>query len=89
MKTLKRLYVSPTPWWSNHIDGNVLDNASNQVLTFGGRHDDENIKLIAAAPDLYEVARALVDDFAKAGTMELCDLIDKAEAALKKAGGAE
>lgn len=89
MKTLKELGISPTPWCPNHIDGNVLDNAANQVLTFGGRHDDENINLIAAAPDLYEVVRALVDDFAKAGTMELCDLIDRAEAALEKAGGAE
>ncbi len=89
MKTLKRLYVSPTPWRANHLDSNVLDNDDNQVLTFGCWHDDENIKLIAAAPDLYEVVWALVYDFAKAGRMNICTLVGKAEAALEKAGGAE
>lgn len=63
----------------------LQDDISEKELIEAGHNAD----LIAAAPDLYEVVRALVDDFAKAGEMDICTLVGKAEAALKKAGGAE
>ena len=89
MKALEKLGVSPTPWMPDYVDCAVLDKNDRNVLLNTGLCEEANIKLVSAAPDLYEVARALVDDFAKAGEMDICTLVGKAEAALKKAGGAE
>lgn len=92
MKTLKELGIGPAPWthihqwkWEELVDlnGDVIADTPMYAENYN------NARLISAAPDLYEVVRALVDDFAKAGEMDICTLIGKAEAALKKAGGAE
>ena len=72
-----------------HCDAIVQTQLDMDMSKAKAMEINHNADLIAAAPDLYEVVRALVDDFAKAGEMDLCILIGKAEAALKKAGGAE
>ncbi len=105
MKTLKELGISPTPWVSRLFFFNprkpkvyIIYDAERETLATVPQDEISeeksmeliyNANLMAAAPDLYEVVRALVDDFAKAGEMDICTLIGKAEAALEKAGGAE
>lgn len=105
MKTLKELGISPAPWVSSLFYYKLhtprvyrIYDAERETIATGPQYEmsaeklmemNHNADLISAAPDLYEVVRALVDDFAKAGEMNLCTLFDKAEAALKKAGGAE
>lgn len=103
MKTLKELGISPAPWkmyvgvYSFWVD----DNAGEFVCMKSSTSlNDRNIgkrnaRLIAAAPDLYEALRGLLEivcvDCNSAykidGKCVKCPRVVAAEAALKKAGG--
>ena len=91
MKALKELNISPIPWHPNCIDGNIIDNDDNQVLIFGGWHDEGNLKLMAAAPDLYDALRHVYFVFGKESCTlkEASHALNKAAVALRKAGGTD
>ena len=104
MKTLEQLGISPAPW-KVAMDDIAMVFSGSQYPSLSTPHicevdiiDDperkcNDIKLIAAAPDLYEALAAILSCAEKEApfTMESRMLIamDMARKAIKKAGGME
>ena len=100
MKTLEQLGISPAPW---HIEKNTgvlcakSERYKHPIVDDCGSFENNNDKrLIAAAPDLYEALRGLLEivcidcnsSYKVDGKCVKCPRVVAAEAALKKAGGA-
>ena len=67
MKTLEQLGISPAPW-RQEANGygtlDVLGNDDSLVVAYENpinKHDQENRRLIAAAPELYKALRGLLE----------------------------
>ena len=97
MKTLEQLDISPAPW---HIEKNtgVLCAKSERykhpiVDDYGNFENNNDKRLIAAAPELYEALVAMLSCAEKEApfTMEsrMSIAMDMARKAIKKAGGME
>lgn len=97
MKTLEQLGISPAPW---HIEKNTGVLCAKRerykypiVDDCGDFENDNDKRLIAAAPDLYEALAAMLSCVEKEApfTMEsrMSIAIDMARKAIKKAGGEE
>ena len=105
MKTLEQLGISPTPW-RQEANGygtlDVLGSDDSLVVAYENpldRNDQENRRLIAAAPELYEALRMYQEVFEKIRKsawfldanfheiMSLNKVMTAAEAALAKAAG--
>ena len=95
MKTVEQLGISPTPW---HIEKNtgVLCAKSERykhpiVDDCGNFENDNDERLIAAAPELYEALVAMLScaendaPFTKKSGMSIA--MDMAQKAIKKTGG--
>ena len=108
MKTLEQLGISPAPW-KVAMDDIAMVFSGSQYPSLSTPHicevdiiDDperkcNDIKLIAAAPELYEALRGLLEivcidcnsSYKVDGKCVKCPRVVAAEAALKKAGGEE
>lgn len=89
MKTLEQLGISPTPWKIGGEDFDVVDANNEIVVEYQSLKSD--IRLIAAAPDLYEALAAMLScaekesPFTRESGMSIA--IDMARKAIKKSGG--
>ena len=96
MKPLEQLGVSPAPWRIND-HASVLDRYFEIISGQYGPYNWHNASLIAAAPELYEALRGLLEivcidcnsSYKVDGKCVKCPRVVAAEAALKKAGGEE
>ena len=106
MKTLEQLGISPAPWRqvaNGYGTLDVLGIDDSLVVAYENpinNNDQENRRLIAAAPELYEALRMYQDVFEKISMsawfidakfheiMSLNKVMTAADAALAKAGGA-
>lgn len=97
MKTLEELGISPVPW---HIEKNTgvlcakSERYKHPIVDDCGNFENNNDKrLIAASPDLYEALAAMLSCAEKEApfTMEsrMSIAMDMARKAIKKAGGME
>lgn len=106
MKTVEQLGISPAPWTADMETSSscVYDNLGVLVcieehsdLTSDRELDWRNARLIAAAPELYEALRGLLEivcgdcnsAYKVDGKCVKCPRVVAAEAALVKAGGAQ
>lgn len=103
MKRFEDLGCSPAPW-SNTVGtekpfetNSVWDARNGGILTGGYAESLNDARLIAAAPELYEALRGLLEivcgdcnsAYKVDGKCVKCPRVVAAEAALEKAGGAE
>lgn len=98
MKTVEQLGISPAPWkavvLSTRDIGWVYDKYDRAIF---GVMQPPNARLIAAAPELYEALRGLLEivcgdcnsAYKVDGKCVKCPRVVAAEAALEKAGGVE
>lgn len=100
MKTIEQLGVSPAPWEVGKrvpfCEDTIIFRGHRVIASCNSVYSEKqarrDARLIAAAPELYEALREIVDDN-KCGLMcSLCGAADKcklrrAVAALEKAGG--
>lgn len=99
MKTLEQLGISPAPWYVEENTGVLCAKSEyykHPIVDDCGNFENNNDKrLIAAAPDLYEALREClevldeVEECFQDVDEETSKLMRKAKAALKKAGGAK
>lgn len=91
MKALEKLGISPTPWMPDYVDCAVLDKNDRNVLLNTGLCEEANIKLVSAAPDLYDALRHIYFVFGKESCTpkEASHALNKAAIALRKAGGTD
>ena len=100
MKTLKELGISPAPWSATaDADGEIMVNDENRygIAAFGfvaeGDVNYANARLVAAAPELYEALRLVLDTLEHYGFQPwfkddpLAFAVKCGEKALEKAGG--
>ena len=99
MKTLEQLGISPAPWRqvaNGYGTLDVLGSDDSLVVAYENpldNNDQENRRLIAAAPDLYEALAAMLScaekeaPFTKESGMSIA--MDMARKAIKNAGGEE
>ena len=94
MKTLEQLGISPAPWYIEK-DTMVLCAKSEYykypiINDCGNFENDNDERLIAAAPELYEALQSLVEyidrECIPCGE-NACELLDAAHSALAKAAG--
>lgn len=84
---------TPGPWTARQCDGQILLNGSNcyevrEVFNPQGGFNPEDIRLMAAAPDLLKSVKDLVFHFAcTADSQQDLDVLDDARAAIAKAEG--
>ena len=106
MKTLEQLGISPAPWRqvaNGYGTLDVLGSDDSLVVAYENpinNNDQENRRLIAAAPELYEALRMYQEAFEEIRKsawfidanfheiMSLNKVMTSADAALAKAGGA-
>lgn len=77
------------PWLHNDFQI-IADDTVIANCTYGARNSNNanDARLIAAAPDLYEALKELIDmDVAYQRGQKVSDAVDKARAALAKADG--
>lgn len=93
MKKLSELGVSPAPWVQGTLRHDmVLSGPLREVVTMVSLADerfDNNLSLIAAAPELYEALRTIYEVMANGKEYLPRDWSERARAALEKAGGAK
>lgn len=100
MKSLKDLGISPAPWKvTSDLALRVMSASREQVADDRGMAASDvgvllaNIRLIAAAPELYEALREIVADSKCGLSCGLCGVdkckLRRAVAILEKAGGKE
>ena len=106
MKKLEQLGISPAPWnekvWATSDDyGHDISDYNHKSICdmrlLQGETRIPNARLIAAAPELYEALRGLIEivcvdcksSYEIDGKCVKCPRVVAAEAALKKAGGEE
>ena len=97
MKTIEQLGISPMPWYIEKNTGVLCaksEHYKHPIVDDYGNFDNNNDKrLIAAAPELYEALAAMISCAEKEApfTMEsrMSIAMDMARKAIKKAGGAE
>ena len=99
MKTLEQLDISSAPWRqvaNGYGTLDVLGSDDSLVVAYENPLDDndqENRRLIAAAPDLYEALAAMLSCAEKEAPFTagsgISIAMDMARKALKKAGGEE
>ena len=106
MKKLEQLGISPAPWnekvWATSDDyGHDISDYNHKSICdmrlLQGETRIPNARLIAAAPELYEALRGLIEivcvdcksSYEIDGKCVKCPRVVAAEAALKKAGGAK
>ena len=91
MKYLEALNISPTPWRPDYVDCAVLDKNDRNVMLNTGLCEEANIKLVSAAPDLYDALRHVYFVFGKESCTlkEASHALNKAAVALRKAGGTD
>lgn len=93
MKKLEELGISPTPW--NALGDCVLDKRELEITDY--IYKGEDVKLVAASPDLYEAARQAYELLSNMfeGTQseglgtDGCTVRETLRKALEKAGGKE
>lgn len=95
MKTLEQLGISPAPWRqvaNGYGTLDVLGSDDSLVVAYENpidNNDQENRRLIAAAPELYAALFEMVEMYRDGGSYDYeQDVIKMAKAALAKAGGA-
>lgn len=96
MKTLEEIGVSPAPWACAKNDMGEYVGVTNvrgfYAVRFAYDIPKEDASLIAAAPELYDALREFYEYFSfayGACTDRDKDVLEKARAALAKAGGEE
>ena len=97
MKTLEQLGISPTPWYIEKNTGVLCaksEHYKHSIVDDCGNFENNNDKrLIAAAPELYEALAAMLScaekeaPFTTESGMSIA--MDMARKAIKKAGGEE
>lgn len=95
MKTIKQLGISPMPWYIEKNTGVICAKSEHYkhpiIDDCGNLENDNDKRLIAAAPELYEALAAMISCAAKEApfTMEsrMSIAMDMARKAIKKAGG--
>ena len=102
MKTLEQLGISPAPWYIEKNTGVLCaksERYKHPIVDDCGNFENNNKRLIAAAPELYEALRMYQEAFEKirksawfidANFLEIMSLnkvMTAADAALAKAGG--
>ena len=95
MKTMEQLGISPAPWYIEKNTGILCaksEHYKHPIADDCGNFENNNDKrLIAAAPELYEALAALISCAAKEApfTMEsrMSIAMDMARKAIEKAGG--
>ena len=93
MKTLEQLGISPAPWYIEK-DTMVLCAKSEYykypiVDDCGNFENNNDLRLTAAAPELYEAARRSHEFLAHSSLMGASEVRKELEDALSKAGGEE
>lgn len=97
MKTLEQLDISPAPWYIEKNTGVLCAKSEYYKYTIvddcGNFENDNDLRLTAAAPELYEALAAMLSCAEKEApfTMEsrMSIAMDMARKAIKKAGGDE
>ena len=97
MKTLEQLGISPTPWYIEKNTGVLCaksEHYKHPIVDDCGNFENNNDKrLISAAPELYESLAALLNCAEKEAPFTtdsgMSIAIDMARKAIGKAGGAE
>ena len=94
MKTLEQLGISPAPWRqaaNGYGTLDVLGSDDSLVVAYENpinNNDQENRRLIAAAPELYAALLEMVEMYRDGGSYDYeQDVIKMAKAALAKAAG--
>ena len=94
MKTLEQLGISPAPWRQEanaYGTLDVLGSDDSLVVAYENpldRNDQENRRLIAAAPELYAALFEMVEMYRDGGSYDYeQEVIKMAKAALAKAAG--
>ena len=106
MKKLEELGVSTAPWDTAYVHKPAVYDRDGRCVAdcdihFARRRDDANARLIAAAPDLYEALRDVVENecgecaYVRKGVCTRAEsklpecLFKQSRKALEKAGGKE
>ena len=97
MKTLKQLGISTAPWYIEESTGVLCAKSEYYkhpiVDDFGNFENNNDKRIVAATPDLYEALAAILSCAEKEApfTMEsrMSIAMDMARKAIKKAGGME
>lgn len=94
MKTLEQLGISPSPWGqvaNGYGTLDVLGSDDSLVVAYENpinNNDQENRRLIAAAPELYAALFEMVEMYRDGGSYDYeQEVIKMAKAALAKAAG--
>lgn len=97
MKTIDQLGISPAPWYIEESTGVLC--AKSEYYKYpivddcGNFENDNDNRLISAAPELYEALAALLSCAEKEAPFttdsRMAIAIDMARKAIEKAGGAE
>ena len=92
MKTLEQLGISPAPWYIEKNTGVLCAKSERYkhpiVDDYGNFENNNDKRLIAAAPELYAALFEMVEMYRDGGSYDYGqEVIKKAKAALAKAAG--